>query len=247
MPFDGKGTFSRLYRWREDKINRIQISSDRMDDEHDNFADGLSQCLLRNGLSKMEGDLNVNNFKIHNVANGTSNLDAVNKSQLDSLQTTLQAYADAIIPKGTILPYGGSAAPTGFLLCNGAAVSRTTYADLFAVIGTTYGSGDGSTTFNLPNSENLVTSVNTSVPIKGTGKALGFTDGTGNYGSYYSGSGTDQFLLTTSSYDADVGTATASGGMSSNKVVGMTTDETKSGVVGTVTRSVLTCKHIIKY
>lgn len=41
-------------------------------------------------------------------------------------------------------------APTGWLICDGAAVSRTTYADLFAVIGTTYGSGDGSTTFNLP-------------------------------------------------------------------------------------------------
>ena len=42
-------------------------------------------------------------------------------------------------------------APTGYLLCNGALVSRTTYATLFAVLGTTYGAGDGSTTFNLPN------------------------------------------------------------------------------------------------
>ena len=42
-------------------------------------------------------------------------------------------------------------APTGYLLCNGAAVSRTTYATLFGVVGTTFGSGDGSTTFNLPN------------------------------------------------------------------------------------------------
>lgn len=42
-------------------------------------------------------------------------------------------------------------APTGYLLCNGALVSRTTYAALFAVVGSTYGPGDGSTTFNLPN------------------------------------------------------------------------------------------------
>lgn len=51
---------------------------------------------------------------------------------------------------GTIVPYGGDSAPTDWLLCFGQAVSRTTYAALFAVLGTTYGSGDGSTTFNLP-------------------------------------------------------------------------------------------------
>ncbi len=46
--------------------------------------------------------------------------------------------------------YAGSAAPSGWLLCNGAEVSRTTYADLFAVMGTIFGAGNGSTTFNLP-------------------------------------------------------------------------------------------------
>lgn len=55
---------------------------------------------------------------------------------------------------GMIIPYAGSAAPTGFLLCDGSAVSRATYAALFAVISTTYGIGDGSTTFNLPNGQN---------------------------------------------------------------------------------------------
>lgn len=54
-------------------------------------------------------------------------------------------------PTGTITMYGGSSAPSGWLLCQGQAISRTTYADLFAVIGTTYGFGNGSTTFNLPN------------------------------------------------------------------------------------------------
>ncbi|MEM3097392.1 MAG: tail fiber protein [Nitrososphaerales archaeon] len=54
------------------------------------------------------------------------------------------------IPVGTIVAYGGSTAPSGWLLCDGSAVSRTTYSALFDVIGTTYGSGDGSTTFNLP-------------------------------------------------------------------------------------------------
>ena len=55
-----------------------------------------------------------------------------------------------IMPAGSVIPYAGTSAPTGFLLCDGSAVSRSTYAALFAVIGTTYGSGDGSSTFALP-------------------------------------------------------------------------------------------------
>jgi len=51
---------------------------------------------------------------------------------------------------GIIVPWSSSTIPSGFLNCDGAAVSRTTYAALFAVIGTNYGSGDGSTTFNVP-------------------------------------------------------------------------------------------------
>ena len=52
---------------------------------------------------------------------------------------------------GAIKPWTKAAAPAGYLLCDGAAVSRSTYADLFAVIASTYGAGDGSTTFNVPN------------------------------------------------------------------------------------------------
>ena len=51
---------------------------------------------------------------------------------------------------GAIKPWGKATAPAGYVLCDGAAISRTTYADLFAVISTTYGAGDGSTTFNVP-------------------------------------------------------------------------------------------------
>ncbi|MEM7179648.1 MAG: phage tail protein [Spirochaetota bacterium] len=70
------------------------------------------------------------------------------KTAIEDLNTEVQALA--IVPTGTILPYAGNTAPTGFLICNGNAVSRTTYANLFSTIGTTWGSGDGSTTFNLP-------------------------------------------------------------------------------------------------
>jgi microcystin-dependent protein len=60
------------------------------------------------------------------------------------------------IPTATIVPWSDSSVPTGFLECNGAAVSRSTYADLFAIVGTTYGSGDGSTTFNVPDLQDNV-------------------------------------------------------------------------------------------
>lgn len=53
-------------------------------------------------------------------------------------------------PAGITLPYGGTSAPPGYFLCDGSAVSRTTYDHLFAAIGTAYGAGNGSTTFNLP-------------------------------------------------------------------------------------------------
>ena len=53
-------------------------------------------------------------------------------------------------PAGVVLPYAGDAAPTGWLLCHGQAISRTAYPDLFDAIGATYGAGDGATTFNLP-------------------------------------------------------------------------------------------------
>ena len=89
MPFDSEGNFSRLHNWEDDRVNDIDIVTDHMDEEDNNFADGLSQCFLKNGLSKMQGDLNVNNFKLRNVANGTYSTDAVNKSQLDAVSNSI--------------------------------------------------------------------------------------------------------------------------------------------------------------
>ena len=69
-----------------------------------------------------------------------------------ALQAAPKQYVDAIIPIGSILGYGGSVMPnSSWLQCNGQQVSRSTYATLFGIIGTTYGVGNGSTTFNLPN------------------------------------------------------------------------------------------------
>lgn len=55
------------------------------------------------------------------------------------------------VPLGGIVQFSGTTAPNGWLICDGSEVSRETYSDLFAIIGTTYGAGDESTTFNLPN------------------------------------------------------------------------------------------------
>jgi microcystin-dependent protein len=62
----------------------------------------------------------------------------------------IEVNGSQVTPVGAVLPFAGDVAPTGWLLCYGQPVSRTTYAALFDVVGTTYGIGDGSTTFNLP-------------------------------------------------------------------------------------------------
>lgn len=74
----------------------------------------------------------------------------------DGVPTTKKVSGDAFMPVGTYIQFAGSSAPGGYLACDGTAVSRTTYADLFAVVSTTYGVGDGSTTFNLPDARGLV-------------------------------------------------------------------------------------------
>jgi len=69
----------------------------------------------------------------------------------DSTEETDAVVAESVtVPTGAVFPFAAADAPTGYLLCDGAAVSRTDYADLFDVIGTTYGTGDGTTTFNVP-------------------------------------------------------------------------------------------------
>jgi len=87
------------------------------------------------------------------------------------------------IPTATIVPWSSASVPTGFLECNGQAVSRSTYSALFAIVSTTYGSGDGASTFNVPDLQD-----NVAIGKSGT-KALASTGGantvanTGNVGT----------------------------------------------------------------
>src|SRR5690606_13639822 len=66
---------------------------------------------------------------------------------ITEIPTTVSGF---LVPTGAVVPFAGSTAPSGWLLCDGSAVSRTTYSDLFSAISTTYGAGDESTTFNVP-------------------------------------------------------------------------------------------------
>lgn len=78
------------------------------------------------------------------------------------------------VPTGGIIAYGGTSAPSNFLLCDGSLVSRATYDTLFGIIGTAYGAGDGSTTFGLPD---LQQRFPLGKAASGTGSTLGSTGG----------------------------------------------------------------------
>lgn len=88
-------------------------------------------------------------------ADGPSQLQALAEATEAAILASTPPPAPGV-PAGLVQPFAGPAAniPAGWLLCNGAAVNRTTFAALFAAIGTTYGVGDGSTTFNVPNMMN---------------------------------------------------------------------------------------------
>ena len=120
-------------------------------------------------------------FKVFGAAAGSSTLSV---SQLSD--TTISSASSGEVlqydgsgwvnaspptPTGSVIAFAGASAPSGWLLCDGTAVSRSTYADLFTIISTTYGSGDGSSTFNVPD-------LRRRTPYgKGTSDSLGDSDG----------------------------------------------------------------------
>jgi microcystin-dependent protein len=109
------------------------------------------------------------------------------------------------IPTATIVPWSDSSVPSGFLECNGAAVSRSTYADLFAIVGTTYGSGDGSTTFNVPDlQDNVAVGKSGTKPIASTGGANTVTS-TGNVGGSTANATLSTAQLASHSHDVPTG------------------------------------------
>ena len=163
----------------------------------------------------------------------------------------LQYIYDNMIPVGIVQAFAGSTTPTGWLLCDGSAVSRTDYADLYAVIGDTYGAGDGSTTFNLPN---LVDKFVEGSATSGTEKTAGLPNITGGYDIRPWGSGS-AILNPTGAVISD-----GLVGLSANQIVGNSTGtasqkirfnaSNSNAIYGnstTVQPPALTMRYIIKY
>jgi microcystin-dependent protein len=119
-------------------------------------ADGSSQLrasypdlFAAIGTTYGPGALPGTTFALPNFVGTYTNF--IIKATAAAASTTVISETLIAVPLGSLQLYAGSVYPTGWLRADGTAISRTTYAGLFAIIGTTYGAGDGSTTFNLPN------------------------------------------------------------------------------------------------
>lgn len=110
-----------------------------------NILDGVTastaELNILDGVTASAAELNI----LDGVTASTAELNI-----LDGVTLTATQINQGVVPSGAIMPFAMSTAPAGWLKANGALVSRTTYAALFSAIGTTFGSGDGSTTFALP-------------------------------------------------------------------------------------------------
>ena len=153
---------------------------------------------------------------------------------------------------GTIKGYNGATPPSGWLFCDGSAVSRTTYADLFAVIGTNYGAGDGTTTFNLPNWKSVVSAVTipSTIAVYGNGKTLGVTNGSHTAAPSVGGSAGDAGFAY-NGYNKAPTNSNPGGSFITNSTIGVVqnTDGT-SGLIAksnSITRSAFNSKFIIKF
>lgn len=127
-------------------------AADASADAADASADAAAASQTAAASSASAAATSASTASTHKTAAETAETNAeAAQAAAEVAQAAAEAAASSLsIPAGTIVPYGGSSAPTGWLLCYGQAISRTDYSGLFGVIGTTYGNGNGSTTFNVP-------------------------------------------------------------------------------------------------
>jgi hypothetical protein len=129
MPFDSNGNFTRTQNWTSDFENGIEIVCDRHDDEDDNFANGFNECMLRDGRAPATGNLKLGNFRITGMADGQTSNDAINKGQLDALNSlmikninsltdTIKTTLETIFPIGSLYIGTQKTCPMGSLIKN---------------------------------------------------------------------------------------------------------------------------------
>lgn len=156
------------------------------------------------------------------AGNASDSADAAAGSAQSAANSAIEAANSAAaaqlsIPTGAVIPFAGSSAPSGWLLCYGQEVSRATYSELFAAIGTTYGVGDGSTTFELPDLRGRVPAGKDD--MGGTAASRLTDSGTGNPGidgaTLGAAGGADRHTLTTAQMPAHTHNAPAGGAGSS--------------------------------
>lgn len=162
----------------------------------------------------------------------------------------IQALANILVPIGCVQAYAGSTTPDGWLFCDGSAVSRTDYADLYAVIGDTYGDGDGSTTFNLPD---LIDKFVQGNAVAGTEHSAGLPNIAGSLEL-----GTDGYIVPVRDESGafygttwtTFNTANSSGGSKTGNAYAAFDASRSSSIYGnstTVQPPALTMQYIIKY
>lgn len=111
MPFNGSGTFTRIYNWVIDKANGINITASRMDADTDDIANGLSQCINKDGQTTLTANIPFNNYKITGLSNGAERNDSINVGQVQDNQflylgtTSGSADAYTLSPAPTITAY----------------------------------------------------------------------------------------------------------------------------------------------
>jgi microcystin-dependent protein len=127
----------------------------------ENFADEnvLTQAQLHAMALSIENFLNLTKLDAENIQSGAIDAsliaeEAVTTEKISPSAVLLNKLAtevvNRLVPSGAVTAYGGDVIPNGYLLCDGSAVSRTTFSALFGAIGTKHGNGDGASTFNLP-------------------------------------------------------------------------------------------------
>lgn len=199
--------------------------------------------------TSIKADITANTEKIESTSEKlTQDLENHNTSETahEDIRESLNYVKKHSGVVGQVIAYAGNnTLPEGYLLCDGSAVSRTDYADLFAVIGTTYGTGDGSTTFNLPN---LVGRFIEGGSTAGTVYAAGLPNINGSFnsgGEYNSGHvATGAFSVTTqNNYRPDGGAYVSAPYFTFNA----SWSDSIYGNSTTVQPPALTLKYIIKY